>query len=608
MATRLRLQREAELRENLAGSARIGGVVVEQMTDAIVTTDASGRVTAINPAGERLYGLAEEEAVGHRVDEIVEQLRLDGAPLGSEATDEAASLGYWHGRVVHRPLIGGFAGRSIVVDLSLTSLRDDHHKPAGLIAMSHEVVTSARMGAEAAALGSLAVATGRARSRREVAEAALERLCEATMADVGIIATWGDRGAPLVIEASRGLSPEVLEVVRLAEIADFGAALEAPGAVIPVESLGSFLNGTEVAAVMAKEGLRAGFLVDLRSRDESVGFLALGARRPAWGRPGDEVILQAAAQVVGALDSARLMERLERGLEQERRLTVRLEALMGLTLLPQGDIDESTLALFLLERVVGALGADGGLAVRASDDGFRVIASHRVPTGLAHALETRPASEFHFWHRLTSQPAAGAFQQLLTEAAAEGGRVQEMIERRRHLLCRLPRPRRRPRDRRVSLPLQPSGGDGFRCGRADHRRGGPDHLHRLRQRPNERGPQRGGRARAPPDGRAAGATGAHAARRLHGRPGAPGAGDDRGGRRLHRSGRRRVHPGRPLDIEGGPHRLGRPAEPQLGRHERVAGDTGRLAPARPTGVRGRRLAFERQRRQAPAPRRCCRCG
>ena len=75
------------------------------------------------------------------------------------------------------------------------------------------------------------------------------------MADVGIIATWGERGAPLVIEASRGLSPEVLEVVRRTEMPDLGPALEAPGAVIAFESLGSFLNGTEVAAVMAKEGL-----------------------------------------------------------------------------------------------------------------------------------------------------------------------------------------------------------------------------------------------------------------------------------------------------------------------------------------------------------------
>ena len=557
------MQRDAELRESLAGSARIGGVVVEQMTDSIVTTDASDRVTAVNPAGERLYGLAEEEAVGHRLDEIVEQLRLDGAPLGSEATAEAASMGFWHGRVVHRPLIGSFAGRPIVVDLSLTSLRDDQHKPAGLIAMSHEVVTSAHMGAEAAALGSLAVATGRARSRREVAEAALERLCEATMADVGIIATWGERGTPLVIEASRGLSQEVLEVIRRADIPELGSALEAPGAVIAFESLGSFLNGTEVAAVVAKEGLTTGFLVDLRSRDESVGFLALGARRPAWGRPGDEVILQAAAQVVSALDNARLMERLERGLEQERRLTAQLETLMGLTLLPQGEIDESTLALFLLERVVGALGADGGLAVRTSDDGFRVVASLRVRPSMVQAISTLPASSFDFWQRLTAYPGVGAFHQNMDQLVPGDGDAEAMLARGGASYAAFP-----VRDGEQAIGALmcyfSTTGRGRPGGGPDHRRGGPDHLDRLRQRPNERGPQRGGRARAPPDGRAAGPPGADPAGRLHGRSRPPGPGDDRGGRRLHRSRRRRVHHGRPLDVEGGPDRLGRAGEPQLG--------------------------------------------
>jgi PAS domain S-box-containing protein len=424
--TRWKLQRDAELRESLAGSARIGGVIVEQMTDAIVTTDRSDRITAVNPAGERLYGFSTEDAVGRRLDEAIEQLRLDGSPLGAEAMQEAGAMGYWRGRVVHRPLIGALAGRHVVVDLSFTSIRDDRHKPAGLIAMSREVAASAHLESEAAALGSLAVATGRARSRREVAEVALERLCEATMADIGIIVTWADKGSA-TIEATRGLSQEFLDVILDADSPDLTATLQRPGTVVAFESLGSFVDGREIAATFAKEGLTTGFLVDLRSLDESVGFLALGARRPAWGRPSDEVILQAAAQVVSALENARLMERLEQGLKQERRLTTQLETLMGLTLLPQGEIDEGTLALFLLERVVGALGAEGGIALTVSDGRIRVVASHRSPSSMAAALEARPADEFHFWRRLTAQPGAGAFHQLLTDVAAEGGRVDEMI-------------------------------------------------------------------------------------------------------------------------------------------------------------------------------------
>ena len=423
---RWKMRRDAELRESLAGSARIGGVVVEQMTDAIVTTDKKGRITAVNPAGERLYGFSEEEAVGQRLDEAIEQLRLDGSPLGTEATAEAGSMGYWHGRVVHRPLIGSLSGQHVVVDLSLTSLRDDHHKPAGLLAMSKEVATSAHLESEAAALGSLAMATGRARSRHEVGEAALERLCEASMADIGIIVTWGDKGAT-TIEASRGLSQEFLDVIRDADVPGLTAALGTPGTVIAFESLGSVLNGSGLAGQFAKEGLTTGFLVDLRSRDQSTGFLALGARRPAWGRPSDEAILQAAAQVVSALENARLMARLEQGLKEERRLTAQLETLMGLTLLPQGEIDETTLSQLLLERVISALGADGGAAVRTGDAGLRIVAAHRMPPNMAAPLKVRPADEFHFWRRLTSQPGAGPFHQFMSEVAGEDGLTSAMV-------------------------------------------------------------------------------------------------------------------------------------------------------------------------------------
>src|SRR5450759_1320496 len=101
---------------------------------------------------------------------------------------------------------------------------------------------------------------------------------------------------------------------------------------------------------MARNGIETGFLVSLRVRDDPIGFLALGSRRTTWMRPRDEVVLQMASQVANALENARLMERLEHGLDQERRLTAQLETLMGLTLLPQGELDESTMAWFLLER------------------------------------------------------------------------------------------------------------------------------------------------------------------------------------------------------------------------------------------------------------------
>ena len=77
-----------------------------------------------------------------------------------------------------------------------------------------------------AALGSLAVVAGRARSRREVAEAALERLCELTVADAAVIVTWS--GGRALIEASRGIGEELGAVIRNATAEDLVGILEPP--------------------------------------------------------------------------------------------------------------------------------------------------------------------------------------------------------------------------------------------------------------------------------------------------------------------------------------------------------------------------------------------
>jgi len=80
------------------------------MTDAIVTTDANDRVTAVTPPASVCTAWRRTRAVGHRLDEVVEQLRLDGAPLGTEAT--ASSLDGLLARSRRASTVfGSFAGR-----------------------------------------------------------------------------------------------------------------------------------------------------------------------------------------------------------------------------------------------------------------------------------------------------------------------------------------------------------------------------------------------------------------------------------------------------------------------------------------------------------------
>ena len=403
------MRRDAALRASLEGSARVGGVVVAQMTDTIFTLDTNGKITAVNPAGERQYGITAEDVIGLIASDMVTQLGLDGEPVGSIPADEARKTGYWSGRLIHKPRIGSRAGVHMLVDMSLTAIYDGRHRPTGLIAMGHEVAPSDHMQHEAAVLSSLAVATSRARNRHEVAAAALERLAESTIADAGLIVSWSSEG--IVVEASRGLSQETIAAISEADVPSLGPALELPGAILPVESLAALLAGTELEGPFQREGLVTGVLMDLRTRDKSIGMMALAARRPAWGRPSDAVLLQAAAQVANSMSSAQLTERLEEGLGQERRLTAQLETLMGLTLLPGAAVTEEDVARFLIEKVVGALGAGGGFAVRVTEDRLRVVASFQMPPEMMKIIEDRPARRFPFWQRVVDSPDGRAFQE-----------------------------------------------------------------------------------------------------------------------------------------------------------------------------------------------------
>jgi PAS domain S-box-containing protein len=48
--------------------------------DATLLLDMNGAILAMNPAGSRMMGVTEEEAIGHRAREIVSVTRDDGTP------------------------------------------------------------------------------------------------------------------------------------------------------------------------------------------------------------------------------------------------------------------------------------------------------------------------------------------------------------------------------------------------------------------------------------------------------------------------------------------------------------------------------------------------
>jgi PAS domain S-box-containing protein len=88
--------------------------ILEHVSDAIIATDTHGRVTYSNPAAQKLYGIAGEEAVGRGLTELLDTFDAGG---GSEVDDIARTVtreGHWHGELTQRTL----DGRDLLVESS----------------------------------------------------------------------------------------------------------------------------------------------------------------------------------------------------------------------------------------------------------------------------------------------------------------------------------------------------------------------------------------------------------------------------------------------------------------------------------------------------------
>lgn len=375
----------------------IAAIAFTHVSDAIVVTDASDSVTAWNPAAERTYGISADQALGHRLSELLAATSLDGVPLNLIPLDAVRDNQGIRQRLVHRPKVGASVGGQVVIDLAMTALTDAAGDVVGAIRVMRVIGTSGRLEAELATLGSLAVAAGRGRSREEIAETALEVLCRATECDAGlIIATDGE----FAIAGRLGISDAAIE--RILAYGAIGPRL-AGVLVRPDVALTVDLDDSPVAediqGALRDEGLSRIAFAGMRVTDRLIGVLGLGWKSRSPTSPSGPVLLEAATLIASALENARLLRRVEHGLELERSLTARLQALVELTRLPDAADEEVTIAQFLLERIVSVLGAASGSVARIVDGRLVGLASHLMPPAFAKLQSSRSVSEWGFVRR-----------------------------------------------------------------------------------------------------------------------------------------------------------------------------------------------------------------
>jgi PAS domain S-box-containing protein len=373
-------------------STSLDDPVVRHSLDAIIVTDSTFAIRTWNPAAVRIYGISEGEAVGQRLRDMVDAFDLAGNPFDArDAETDLAATGSWQRRLVHRPRIGAHPGRDVIVDSGVVLLRDAAGTTTGAIAINRDVTATARLETEIAALGSLAVATDRARTSAEVASAALEILCRATGADAGLVTSME---STYEATASLGVSEPTIEtILGYGQLGGpLARALEAPDAFVSADVATAPLREDVRAAVLA-DGIAHLIVVGLRLSGRLTGLLSIGWRRPAPVQPSRAVMLQAAALIASSIENARLIAAVESGLGQEQLLTRRMRALVELTQLPAksgADMDVSR----LLGDLRAVLAADAALHARIENDAFVLAAVDRPDLEAARPFIERPVDVF----------------------------------------------------------------------------------------------------------------------------------------------------------------------------------------------------------------------
>ncbi len=344
--------------------------IVRRSIDAIILIDRTSRIRVWSPSAEVLYGIPSTTAIGQPLAELIVAFDSAGGPIDNQAErHELETSGVWRQRQTHRPRTGRLAGRDLVVDANVTVLRDADGDETGTLHVNRDVTATARLEAEMSALGSLLLATGRARTNVEVAETALDILCRATGAEAGLVTSTESVHEAT---ASRGVSQATVDgILAHGQIGgSLALALESPDAVVSADVTTAPLREDVRAAVLA-DGIRRLMVVGLRVGGRLTGVLALGWRIDAPQEPSKSITLQAAALVASSLENARLLAAVESGLSEERLLTRRMRALVELTRLPEAASGGGAAMERLIAEVSAIIGADG--SVFAQIDGDRLV-------------------------------------------------------------------------------------------------------------------------------------------------------------------------------------------------------------------------------------------
>jgi PAS domain S-box-containing protein len=269
---------------------------------------------------------------------------------------------------------------------------------------------------EIATLGSIAAATGRARTSHEVAAYALEILRRSSAADTGVVLF--DDGDGLDVEAAYGFPDGAVEAILndtsmspqlLASMERATAPMYAPVA--------SAAMRPDVARQLSEAGITHVLIAPLRTAGRVAGLMGLGWRGEPAVAPPEATLLHATVVIGPSLENAHLVERLQRSLAAERRLADEQATLQSLTLIAEKAGAFEELAATTIGQIVPLVDAAAGSYALIDGEELAHTAWTGVPDSFIDRVRGVAASTMTPVRRLRS--GEGAFVQFFVEGGAQ---------------------------------------------------------------------------------------------------------------------------------------------------------------------------------------------
>jgi diguanylate cyclase (GGDEF)-like protein/PAS domain S-box-containing protein len=112
---------------------------LQSLGEAIVTTDLDGRLQYLNPAAEKLLGIARAQAIGKLLDEVVGLVDSADRRLVADPVKEAVGGGSPHNLSRRAVLLGRASGEERAIELAASPLRNQAGEVVGAVVLLHDV-------------------------------------------------------------------------------------------------------------------------------------------------------------------------------------------------------------------------------------------------------------------------------------------------------------------------------------------------------------------------------------------------------------------------------------------------------------------------------------